>query len=288
LYAANELAGNSSANNNYFNMNTRILIFILAIFPFPVSCQTENKQDMNTLKIWERKYFTTPADSAFLFFADFKISIEKYRSQGIPPGCDLMKYGPNKHPEYIKSFLEGYLWEDVRAKDSMLANQITNSKECFIVKGTFNDTSDLNYLRDVVGIITYLLDHGGVSVYDPQGFKFYGKKEWAEKIFEPNGPVPRNHVMILFSEENGLKWYHTRGLRKFGRPDLSIHNVPPQYEAAVYDLFNRFIEFEGFGGVIKDKQEIKMASLPKGMWCENKGDFEDLDFNNKHVEIHWK
>jgi hypothetical protein len=278
-----------------FKMSRLPLILTLSLFSYSVLCQTKTETNMASLKTWERQYFTKELDTAVLFYcihgnfsADFKISQEKYKTAGLPRGCDLMKYGENKHPEYVKSFLEGYLWETIKADDSILAKQITNAKECFIIRGEFKDTSNLNYLRDIVGIITYLLDNGGVSVCDPQGFKFYGKKEWTENIFDPNGSVPRNHVSILYSKENGLKWYHTRGLRKFGRPDLSIHDVPPQYEEAIYDLFNRFIEYEAFGGVIQDKQEIKMNSLPKGMWCENKGDFEDLDFNNKHVEIHWK
>ncbi len=273
----------------------RLLIFISLLLAYPAFCQTPNESNMDSLKVWERKYFTKPLNSPFLFFciygnfsADFKISSEKYRTLGIPSGCDLMKYGPDKHPEVVKSFLEGYLWKKVNEEDTILAKQISASKECFIIKGQFEDRADLNYLRDVVGIITYLLDHGGVSVYDPQAFRFYGKNDWVKNIFEPNGSVPRSHVMILYSEENGLKWYHTRGLRKFGRPDLSIHGVAAQYEDGIYDLFNRFIEYQAFGGIIQDKQEIKLASLPKGMWCENKGDFEDVDFNNKHVEIHWK
>lgn len=77
-------------------------------------------------------------------------------------------------------------------------------------------------------------------------------------------------------------------MRKFGRPDLGIHNVSSSYEDAIEDLFNRFIEFEAFGRIIKDGQKINMATLPEGMWCENKGDFEDPDFNNKHIEIYWK
>jgi hypothetical protein len=32
------------------------------------------------------------------------------------------------------------------------------------------DQSDLSYLRDTVGLLTSLLDHGGVTVYDPQMF----------------------------------------------------------------------------------------------------------------------
>ena len=222
------------------------------------------------------------------FSADFQLSTAKYRTLGVPEGIKVMKYGPAKNPEYVQSFFEGYLWNSTKENDSTLTNKMMASKECLVITGEVPDTSNLNFLRDVVGLITCMLDYGGVSVYDPQGFIIMGKKEWNEKIFEPNGSVPRNHVMILYSEENGKAWYHTRGMRKFGRPDLSIHDVPEKYEAAVQDLFDRFIEYQGFGGIITDGQKIKMKTLPEGMWCETKGDIEDLDFNNKHVEIYWK
>jgi hypothetical protein len=127
-----------------------------------------------------------------------------------------------------------------------------------------------------------------VGVFDTQSFMFFGKAEWHERIFDPNGAVPRHHVMIFCSEEKGTKWYHTRGMIKFGRPDLSIHNVSLEYEEAVKDMFFRFIEYEAFGAIIPDRKEIKMKNLPQGMWCENKGNREDPDFNNVHVEINWK
>jgi hypothetical protein len=73
--------------------------------------------------------------------------------------------------------------------------------------------------------------------------------------------VPRQHVVILTSEDPDdalLTWLHTRGLRKFGRPDLSVRRVPPQDREAVIDLFDRFIEFQTFGGVIEEGQEVRL------------------------------
>ena len=32
------------------------------------------------------------------------------------------------------------------------------------------DQGDLNYLRGAVGLLTFLLDHGGIVVYDPWMF----------------------------------------------------------------------------------------------------------------------
>jgi len=75
--------------------------------------------------------------------------------------------------------------------------------------------------------------------------------------------------------------------RKFGRPDLSIHSVPTKYNDAIIDLFERFIELQAFGGIIEDGQPIKMKSLPAGMTWERRGNRDDPDFNNVHVEITW-
>jgi hypothetical protein len=143
-------------------------------------------------------------------------------------------------------------------------------------------------LRNVIGLVAWCLDHGGVAVFDPQMFKWWSPAEWKKWIFKPAAPVPTHHLMILTSEdENGTGWFHTRGMRKFGRPDLSVHGVTADLREAVIDLFNRFIEYQAFGGLIAEGQEINMRSLPPGMICTHQGDVDDADFNNVHVEIKW-
>jgi hypothetical protein len=72
---------------------------------------------------------------------------------------------------------------------------------------------------------------------------------------------------------------------QFGRPDLSVHDVPKQLESAVIELCNRFIEMQAFGAVIPEGQEVRMKSLPGGWTCRHLGDADDPDFNNRHVEI---
>jgi len=74
-------------------------------------------------------------------------------------------------------------------------------------------------------------------------------------------------------------------LRKFGRPDLSLHHVPDAYEKAAIELCNRFIELQALGGRIPEGQEVRMVSLPDGLVCHYQGSLDDPDFNNVHVEI---
>jgi len=144
-----------------------------------------------------------------------------------------------------------------------------------------------HYLRDAVGFLTYLTDNGAVAILDPQMLRLWSPADWRKELFDPDGPVPHRHVVILTSDEDqpGLLWFHTRGMRKFGRPDLSLHGVAESQRAAVLDLFNRLIELQAMGGIVAEGQDIRLAALPSGMTCHLRGAVDDPDFNNVHIEI---
>jgi len=243
---------------------------------------------------WPREYFSQPGGEPFLFYVvygqfdqEFRISDQKYRCTGVPDGLEIMQYGPRKRPEVVSTFRDGYLWDELKHENAGLASAIEQQTHCTILRGNFADIDTLDDFRNTIGLITYLLDSGGLAVYDPQMFAWWSPAEWHDDVFAPGQPVPRTHVKILFSADEDGEWFHTRGMRKFGRPDLSIPAVPARYRDAVMDLCNRFIEFQAFGGVIAEGEEIRLKSLPSGMRCTHKGSLDDPDFNNVHVEIVW-
>jgi hypothetical protein len=243
---------------------------------------------------WPRKLYQAPAGRPFLFYVVFgvvsealELSPPKYRSAGVFPGLDLSRYTRLKYPDVLAGFCEGYLWNELKRRQAALAQSIASSPECLILRGELDDQPNLNYLRDTVGLPTCLLDHGGIVVYDPLMFHWWEPETWRERVFRPNAPVPRHHVVVLTSEEPdpALTWFHTRGMRKFGRPDLSAHGVPSNYRDAFIDLFERFIELQGSGGSVPEGQEIRMRTLPEGLTCRHAGHLDDPDFNNVHIEI---
>jgi len=242
---------------------------------------------------WPRKYYQPDAGDALIFFVVFgkfgeigPVSQSSYRCAAIPETVDMQEYKTEVHLQVLNSFREGLLWDLEKEKLGTLREKIEQAPECIVIRGEIPDPSSLNYLRDVVGLSTYLLDHGGCAIYDPQRLKYWSPSEWHSMIFEPGHAVPLAHSIILVSEEaNKTKWFHTRGLRKFGRADLSVHRVPADADTAVHELINRFIVFQAEGGVITEGQEIKMKSLPSGLRCHITGDLDDPDFNNIHVEI---
>lgn len=227
---------------------------------------------------WPRPYYERPGGQPFLFYAvfgEFDVGYEvgsEYRTLGVHPSLRLDLYNRQDHTDFLSRFRAGYLWDELAAQEPALARRIAEADQCLILRGELGDRGDLNYLRDSVGLLTFFLDHGGVCVYDPQMFRWWEPGAWRRQVFQPAGPVPRQHAVVLTSDEDESgasgeprTWFHTRGMRKFGRPDLSVHDVPPQYHEAVIDLFERFIEFQAFGGIIAEGQEISMRSLPPGM-----------------------
>jgi hypothetical protein len=251
----------------------------------------------DSLRSWKRKYFAECDGEAFLFFVAFgdiaqdrPLDGRKYRCDGIPAGFDLMAYDKAQDRDVIDGFLEGYLWDQLTAENPALARSIRQSPGCMVLRGGQKNPDTLDYLRDCVGLLSFLLDNGACAIYDPQMFRWWSPEQWRDRIFDPAAPVPLHHVVILYSKEEDSPdqvWVHTRGMRKFGRPDISVRHVGPAYRDAVIELCERFIEYQAFGGVIPEGQAVRMASLPPGGLAHHGGDLDDPDFNNAHVEIVW-
>lgn len=244
--------------------------------------------------LWPRPHFQSGGGDPFLFYViygpvpkDFSVSRSKYRCTGIPQGISVMAYGPGREQDVPRNFQEGYLWEDLCKGNPALADAVEAQDECVVISGSVEDPEDLNYLRNVIGLTQWMLDAGGVAVFDPQSFRWWSPAQWRSKAFEPNSPDAHEHVLILSSEGVDGDWLHTRGLRKFGRPDLSFHNVGPEHLDAAVATINRFIEFQALGGVIPESQPVRSDGLPDGLLCRHRGHLEDPDFNNVHVEIVW-
>jgi hypothetical protein len=249
---------------------------------------------------WPRKFYQ-PTDAKalvwYLVYGQFPDTIEisrgKYRCSGVPAGIEVGNHTRTDHEEAATSFLkQPFVVAGLRLEFPKLAPAVEAAPDCTTIRGEVPDSANLDYLRDVVGLVTWFFDNGAVAVLDPQTLTWYDREKWRSRIFEPNGSVPPHHITVLYSDEKGAPdksvfWFHTRGMRKFARPDVSVHNVPAQYQGAVIELLNRLVEAQAFGQVIAEGVPIKAESLPPGMTCHLSGQLDDPDFNNTHIEIQW-
>jgi hypothetical protein len=248
----------------------------------------------SSLVEWPRRHYVPGGRHPFLLYVVYgqvdtarAFSRSMYRSNGMPDGIDVVAYGP-EHANELAALRDGYLWDQLGSEAPNLAARIAAQDCCLVVRGEIIDPPTLNYFRDVIGFLTFCLDAGGVAIHDPLMLKWWEPSEWRSQVFDTGSAAPRHHVVILVSDDcDGTEWIHTRGMRKFGRPDISVHGVGPQHKDAVIELCNRFIELLAFGGMVQDGEEIRMNSLPAGMTCFHRGNEEDPNFNNEHIEIAW-
>lgn len=247
------------------------------------------------LKSWPRPHFAPGGGDALIFyvvFGDFDLekpfSASQYRSNGPGDWLDVFQLTRDENADDIADYQSGPIWDQLTRDAPVTAAEALKAPQAVVVRAEVKDPETLDYFRDAIGVVTWLLDVGGLSIYDPQRLWLWSGDEWRSDIFDPGEPQPQEHTVILISDEDdGTQWVHTRGMRQYGRPDLSVHGVGPNHLDAVTQMIDRFIPGQANGVVIPEGQEIRMAGLPPGGNCRHRGDLEDPDFNNVHAEIEW-
>ncbi len=249
------------------------------------------------LKSWPRPHHTPGGGDALLFFAVFgafdlqkPLSVSKYRSNGPADWLDVSHVKRSAAPEVFAEYQSGPLWDQLIRDAPITATEARKVPELVAVRAEVPDPATLDYFRDTIGVVTWLLDCGGVSIYDPQRLWLWSADEWRREIFEPGKPQPQEHTVVIISDDKtpDTQWIHTRGMRQYGRPDLSVRGVGPGHINAVTQMIERFVEMQALGGVVKDGQEAHMLGLPPGGACRRAGSLDDPEFNNVHIAIEWK
>jgi hypothetical protein len=246
---------------------------------------------------WVRPHFVRSERKAFLlywlhgdFAPDVEIDARRFRTRGLPAGVSGQVFLHDSVRGTPADPLSGDLGAVLRAKAPEAFAAAAAAPHAMLVRGEIDDPADLSYLRDTIGFIACLLAHGGVSVLDVQSLALRTPAQWDADVFAPDAPKANQEVVMLRSADArhpGRAWLHTRGLRKFARPDLSIRNVPPDAAFNAQLVLERAADYLIAGGVFEDGREVRMSVAPPGLVPRAAGDDEDPDFNNRHVEFIW-
>ena len=246
---------------------------------------------------WPRPQWKDSGEQAFLlwfvfgdFDQEFGIDAPAYRTRGTPAGIEVVRYVNRELAKWDGYPLAGTLGGLLYEENSRLFERAKKAGECVMLRGSRADPADLDDLRDLVGTITALVDLGGVAVIDPQTLTMFDADEWRRKFFARDAFSARDHVLILCNEDDdhaGRLQVHTRGLRKFARPDLSIRNVPPPAASVAGELAERFVDFQAAGGLVDDGYTVDIEGAPEGMQVRIAGALDDPAFNNRHLALRW-
>jgi hypothetical protein len=249
-----------------------------------------------TAASWPRPHWQ-PSDEQdvllFFVFGSFPENVAipsmKYGSPGLPEGVEMRRFQNAVLKRWEGYPLDGALGDLLREDSPDAYAKAKAAPHVMAIRGRFPDQDSLDYLRDTLGVVAALTDVGGSVVIDPQILTLFDAAAWREHYLVDGGAPTRHHVLILCSPEAppGRSWIRTRGMRKFGRPDVSLTNVPNSLIDYAGALAERFVDLGALGTHFEDGQTVEVDGVNGGLIVALSGDETDPTFNNSHAAMRW-
>jgi hypothetical protein len=246
---------------------------------------------------WSRPHWTRDEAKAMLlyfvfgaFAAEPQLDLSAHDSRGLPRGVEMMRIPKDRLAHWEGHPLRGALGEILREGNPTAFEAARKAPECLMLRGELPDADSLAYLGDTLGVIAALLDVGGVAVVDPQILEMFTPDAWRTRYAGDAVTAPRNHVAILCNDDAAGdvgQWIHTRGMRKFARPDISIRRVPQTDVQRAGAVAAQLVELQAHGMRFGDGSTVDVEGLPGGLKVTRAGLLDDPEFNNTHLELTW-
>ncbi|MDG2538490.1 hypothetical protein P5Y53_12525 [Dyella jiangningensis] len=244
---------------------------------------------------WQRPHWQPGSEEILLQFYVFgkfqagRAPSVDYGSEGLPEGMELTSHHHTALRQWEGYPLKGAVGRMFKEDAPEAYKLALDAPEVLVVRGRLPDAGDTGYLRDTLGVLAALLDVGGTAILDPQILTLFDANTWRQRYLVRDGAPIRNHLLILCDgeEQAGRHWVHTRGMRKFGRADISIRNIPERDIDRAGLLCERLVELEALGAHFTEGQSLDAEGLHGGLVAHLGGGDEDPDFNNTFVEFRW-
>lgn len=244
---------------------------------------------------WSRPQWSRDEAKAMLlyfvfgqFAGELRLDLSANGSAGLPPGIEMHRVPKALLAHWEGHPLRGALGGTLRDGNPDAFEAARTASECLMLRGELSDPDSLGYLRDTLGVVSALLDAGGVAVVDPQILEIFTADDWRARYAGTECSTPRNHVLILCQDDDAdLAWVKTRGMRKFARPDVSIRRVPQGEVQHAGSVAARLVDLQARGMRFGEGSTVGVEGLPGGLKVTRGGSLHDPGFNNTHLELTW-
>lgn len=244
---------------------------------------------------WQRPHWQ-PSDEEILLqfyvfgnFQPVRVPSAPYGSDGLPKGIEATNHHHNALRQWEGYPLKGRMADMYKEEAPEAYRRVLDAPQVMVVRGRLPDSRDSGYLRDTLGVLAGLLDIGGTAILDPQILTLFDADSWRRQYLVRDGAPLRNHVLILRDGEAtaGRSWIHTRGMRKFGRPDISLSNVPDRESDKAGAFCQRLVELQALGAHFEEGQQLEAEGVLGGLTVNLGGGLDDPRFNNRFVAMRW-
>jgi hypothetical protein len=243
---------------------------------------------------WQRPYWRASGEDAMLIFFVFGHFTGDTQALAaaleLPRGIKLTRYAHAALRNWEGYPLAGALGEVFADEAPHTLEKASASDEVLRLAGTVHDPADLGYLRDALAAITELFDAGAVAVADPQTSSLFDRETWRRRFGDHADTSMRGHVLVLCDADpdtEGAQWVHTRGMRKFARPDVSVTGVPASEVNRAGALCQTLIEMLARGSQFADGQQLEVEGMATPLTAHLGGSVDDPRFYNTHAELRW-
>lgn len=244
----------------------------------------------------ERPYYQDTGRRPYLFYAaiganaeELHVSRSRHHIEEMPEGLGLSRLQRPGHSGHMDELLGGALGKILDERDHALYEKAKAAQSWLVLYGEVQQDSTLNYLRNALGFVQAAVETGAEAVLDVQTLELYPTAKWTERFFSSQFH-PYAHVNAMISpEEGGTFWLHTRGMRKFGRPDMGMTGVPYGELDRAKAAIDQMIFYGAQGAVFSRPARLHLST---GESCtvfpKLSGDLEDPDYNNEHYSLRWE
>ncbi|HEX8521079.1 MAG TPA: hypothetical protein VF669_02405 [Tepidisphaeraceae bacterium] len=253
---------------------------------------------------WTRPYFKPSAAQAELFFLvvgpqpgqPLAISRRRHHVAAMPAEVQVSTHARSEDAAWFEGWFAEPLGNEI---DPLFLNpeEVRGADHLTIVRGTFEDQPDLDYLRNTIGIVSAIADTPAtLAVFDAVAMNWWRPSEWRAAFVDKSEFAIDEHVRVIITddpnEQPGL-WSHTRGMKKFARPDVQLKHIPGPYTAmdplirAAGWLIRATANYQAQGMILREDRPMTLGNNALSLVFKVTPDDSETarHFNNAAVEI---
>ncbi|MDQ2994476.1 MAG: hypothetical protein M3R00_05970 [Pseudomonadota bacterium] len=211
-----------------------------------------------------------------------------------------VEYSDAKSSDNVLSLIqEGAIAEMMNQENFELAERTRAATSAIVISGYRNDNSVENLDSIHLDTVAVALHELAIAVLDLLTIRLFSCNDWLQ--MQESAQIAQDqsqHVMVYVSpmsdgpEGQELFWLHTRGMLKFGLPDLSMQYLSYDNIDFIYAIFSMLINELSYQRLSFNEQlgEVSTFLLPSGdetakLRAVLSGSEDDPDFNNVYFDI---
>lgn len=145
-------------------------------------------------------------------------------SGGPPKELKVSTVTAEEAPAFFASLIQGPLRDQAERDLADGIRRLELTRHCVRIQGSIPDPADLGYLQASWGLARWSVEMGACAVLDGEAARWFSRDEILKHA--PGAPFDlRREISVIFEVDPTPGFGHavyTRGMVKFGRPDLII------------------------------------------------------------------